>query len=117
MKFACLYRVPTVTIVDVLSFSLVSRILLFFLPVPLLNSGTSLLTAISNWTTVPPPTRTSTSSSPMCRTRALVSPAATLMMMVPIIVLSAMTTMGPLLMAPMPVRTPASAVPSMVLSK
>nr|ACU18329.1 unknown [Glycine max] len=111
----------SITIIDFLSINFIPRFLVFPLPVPLLNSGTSLLTAISNRTMVPPPSRTSaaTSSSPMSRTCAPVSPAATLMMVVPVIILSAMTSMRPLLMASMPVRTPASAsaVPSMGLPK
>lgn len=120
MKFASPFCVPTVAIVDFLRISL-NRSLLFSLPIPLLNSGAPLLTAISDRTAVPPSSRTSTatSSSPTFRTCAPASPAATLMVVVPVIILSAMTAMRPLLMAPMPVRTPASAsaVPSMVLPK
>lgn len=86
-------------------------------PIPLLNFGTSLLTAFPNGAPA------SASSSPTARAFALVPPTLTLMVMIPFIVLSARTTapMRALFMAPMPVGAPTSAsaqaVPSLVPPK
>lgn len=93
--------------------------LLFLLPVPLLNSGTSLLTAFSDWTVIPTRTSTVASSSPMSRAYTPVFPTSVII--ISVIMPSAMTMMRPLLITSMPVRAPASAststMPSSVAPK
>ena len=119
LMFVTILNDPIVTIIMIPSINLSRIFSLFPLPVPLLNSGTPLLTAISNWTALPPSSRastsTATSSSPMSSANAPVFPATALIIMIPVMILPAMATMGLLLMAPMPVRTPASAMPAVVM--
>lgn len=114
-------------IVASVSGDLRSSFILFSFPVPLLNFGSSLLTAFSNWTGVPSPSPSpfsasaSTAFSPTsARAYSLVPSAPAL---IPVIIPSAMTTatMRVFFIATMPVRAaaPAStlAMPSPVAPK
>lgn len=112
-------------IVASVSGDLRSSFILFSFPVPLLNFGSSLLTAFSNWTGVPSPSPFSASASTAfsptsARAYSLVPSAPAL---IPVIIPSAMTTatMRVFFIATMPVRAAApastSAMPSPVAPK
>lgn len=119
MIFPTTVIIPIISMVGFTSISLICMLMFFSLLVPLRNSGTSFFTAIPDWTTVLPCSRTSapTSSSSMARAYTPVLPSMAFMIVS--VIMPSMALMRSLLMATMPVRTSAStfAVPSAVPPK